>query len=111
MPPFPREFPRRGELYWAPRDKVRPVLIVSNNTGNKHSANVVVAPLTRRNVDKKYPVDVPLAAGDPLPDAGLVLCGSLYTLEKADLRGYLGTLRPDQMAEVDQALKVSLALK
>ena len=112
MPEFPREYPRRGEIYWAPSTaKVRPVVVVSNDTGNKFGSTVIVAPLTRTIPAKKYPVNVHLHAGDPLPAAGVITCGSLYTLEKDDLNEYRADLRPEQLAEVDAALKASLALK
>ena len=92
-------------------DKVRPVVVVSNNTGNQRASTVVVVPFTSQLGDKQYPVDVHLRAGDPLPEAGRIMCGTLYTLLKEDLKGYRADLRPEQLAEVDAALVVSLALR
>ncbi len=111
MPEFPRKFPRRGEIYWAPMDKVRPVVIVSNDTGNQHSNSVVVVPITTQIREKRYPVDVHLDDGDPLPGECRITCNSLYTLLKDDLHEYRASLRPEQITEVDAALKVGLALK
>lgn len=110
MPAFPRDFPRRGEIYWAPLEKVRPVLIVSADTGNKFSNAVVVAALTSQVPEKRYPMNVHLAAGDPLPEAGVVLCRNLYTFLKEDLEGYRADLKPEQLAEVDLALVSALEL-
>jgi mRNA-degrading endonuclease toxin of MazEF toxin-antitoxin module len=110
MSPFPREFPRRGEIYWAQIEKVRPVLIVSAEPGNKFSNAVVVAALTSQIPEKQYPMNVLLPAGAPLPDAGVVLCRNLYTFLKEDLQNYRADLSADQLGEVDQALISALEL-
>lgn len=110
MPDFPREYPRRGEIYWAPLEKVRPVVIVSADTGNKFSNAVIVAALTTQTPKKKYPMNVHLPAGDPLEDASVVLCRSLYTFLKEDLEEYRADLNPGQLAAVDAALISALEL-
>lgn len=91
-------------------DKRRPVLIISNDIGNKHSANVTVATITSQPAAKAYPTDVALAAGDPLPAAGRVLCASLNTIPKAGLQQFRATLRPEQIALVNRALTKALAI-
>lgn len=110
MPDFPREFPRRGEIYWAPLEKVRPVVIVSADTGNKFSNAVVVAALTTQPPKKRYPMNVQLPAGDPLEDASVILCRNLYTFLKDDLEEYRADLSQEQLEEVDQALISALEL-
>ena len=107
---FPKNFPRRGEIYWAPIDKVRPVVIVSADIGNQFTNAVVVAAITRTIPDKAYPVNVHLDVNDPLPDAGVILCRNLYTLLKGDLANYRADLSAAQLAQVDRALRVALAL-
>lgn len=110
MANFPREYPRRGEIYWAPLEKVRPVVIVSADTGNKFSNAVVVAALTTQTPKKRYPMNVHLPAGEPLEDASVILCRNLYTFLKEDLENYRADLRPEQLAEVDLALIAALEL-
>ncbi len=110
MSSFPKSFPRRGEIYWAPLDKVRPVVVVSGDHGNQFSNAVVVAAITRTIPEKKFPMNVHLPANQPLPDAGVVLCRNLYTLPKDDLHNYRADLTVDQMGEVDAALRVALSL-
>jgi len=40
-------FPRRGEVFWGPgKKKIRPLLVVSNDQGNRYSNDVVVIPGT-----------------------------------------------------------------
>lgn len=110
MPDFPRDFPRRGEIYWAQLEKVRPVVVVSANPGNKFSNAVVVAAMTSQIPKKSYPMNVHLPAGDPLPDAGAILCRSLYAFLKEDLGTYRADLSPEQLKAVDQALISALEL-
>ncbi len=112
MSAFPKKFPRRGEIYWAPAaTKVRPVLVVSAEHGNKYSASVVVAAITTKVPAKRFPVNVYLPANEPLPEAGEVRCRSLYELLKDDLKGYRCTLSDAKMAEVDAAIRVALGLQ
>ena len=67
MPDFPNsKFPQRGEIYWAPLDKVRPVVVVSADIGNQHTDDVVVAALSTKIPKKKFPVNVHLPPGGPL---------------------------------------------
>jgi mRNA-degrading endonuclease toxin of MazEF toxin-antitoxin module len=108
---FPNKFPRRGEIYWAPAaTKIRPVLIVSGEHGNQYAGSVVVAVITTKVASKLFPVNVFLAANDPLPQAGEVRCRSLYELPKDELKDYRFTLSPAKMSEVDAALLVALGL-
>lgn len=111
MPTFPRTFPRRGEIYWAPAGtKVRPVVVVSAEHGNNHSDSIIAAATTTNITGRRFPVNVFLPENDPLPRPGLVLCRSLYVLPKADIGEYRCDLRPEQMEAVNRALLVSLGL-
>jgi mRNA interferase MazF len=110
MAAFPREFPRRGEIYWAQLEKVRPVVVVSADIGNKFSNAVVVAALTSQIPEKEYPMNVHLPAGHPLEDAGVILCRNLYTFLKEDLGTYRADLSEEQLAAVDRALISALEL-
>lgn len=110
MVAFPNRFPRRGEIYWAPLDKVRPVVIVSADSGNQFTNAVVVAAITTTIPDKDFPVNVALAANDPLPKAGVILCRNLYALPKDALQNYRADLSAEQMERVSRALRTALAL-
>lgn len=62
---------KRGEIYLCALDpvigkeiaKTRPVVIVSNNTGNKFSGTVTILPITSGNIDKIYPFEVRIEKG------------------------------------------------
>jgi mRNA interferase MazF len=105
-------FPRRGQIYWvdfsptkgSEQSGRRPALIVSNDVANQHGSVVVVVPITSKTKNKKYPQNVLLPPNDPLPQAGLVLCGQVRTVSKERLDGYRADLSPVQMRKAERAL-------
>jgi mRNA interferase MazF len=112
--------PRRGELYlldWSPGRGTeqagrRPGLIVSNDVGNRTSGIVIVAALTTRGLHRSYPfhVRVPRSAMTGLDRDSVVMCEQLMTASKSRLQHRIGSLSPDLMRAVDEALRISLGL-
>jgi mRNA interferase MazF len=115
---FPRSFPRRGEIYMvdfnpargSEQAGMRPAVVVSNDINNEHSPVVIVAALTRTIPSRNYPQNVSLPADSPLPDAGTILGGQLYTIDRARLERHRGDLSEVQLRELDRALAISLSL-
>jgi len=110
---------RRGDVWLANLDpvvgsetgKTRPVLIVQNDVANEYSPVVIVAALTSAVGAKDYPTEVPVRP----PEGGLtrgsvVLLNQVRTLDKRRLVERWGSLDPETMQRVDEALKVSLGL-
>jgi mRNA interferase MazF len=94
-------YPRRGELYWVALDptvgteiaKTRPALIISNDLGNQHAQQVIVAPLTSRRLDRIYPFEVLIPASEGgLLQASKILLNQIRTVDKVRLHGYIGVL-------------------
>ena len=85
-------------------------MVVSNDVNNKFAPVVVVAALTRTIPAKNYPQNVHLPAGSPLPDAGTILGNQLYTMDKGDLEQYRADLAPEQVDELNRALRRALDL-
>jgi mRNA interferase MazF len=112
-------FPRRADIYLVNLDptvgteiaKTRPALIISNDIGNQYSSRVIVAPITTQRVDRVYPFEVLIPAGEGgLQQTSKVLLDQIRTLDKSRLRRHLGRLSPERMNEVNQAIRLSLAL-
>lgn len=108
---------KRGEIYRASLDPVvgseqggiRPVLIVQNDMGNRHSPTVIVAAITSRMKKPGMPTHVPLSAAEcGLKQDSVVLMEQVRTLEKTRLTKYLGAVPPATMRRVDEALRLSL---
>ena len=110
---------RRGEVYWfdlgEPEGSVqamlRPVLIVQNNKGNAASPTTIVAAITSQP-KKRYPFHVEFTVAESgLKKNDCVLLEQLHTISIAELADMAGSLSPEKMVEVDEALRFSLALK
>jgi mRNA interferase MazF len=112
-------FPRRGEIYYADLDPVfgseqggrRPVLIIQNDPSNQYSPVVIIASITSTPARVVRPTDVSISAGAAgLTKQSRILLNQIRTLDKGRLERYVGRLNAAQMAQVDEALKISLAL-
>mgnify|MGYP001028646509 CR=1 FL=1 len=105
---------KRGDIYYATLDPVvgseqggnRPVLILQNNTGNKFSPTVIVAPITGRR-KKNLPTHVPVDITE-LPKDSIILLEQIRTIDKRRLCDYVCRLNSKQMKKVEQAINVSL---
>jgi mRNA interferase MazF len=109
--------PRRGEIYETnfnparghEQAGIRPALVVQNDIGNVHSSVTIVAAITSQLPTKRYPQNVQLASGT-LPKESVVLCNQLCTVDTARLGRMMGAASPEDMANVDEALRHSLQL-
>ncbi|HIH32862.1 MAG TPA: type II toxin-antitoxin system PemK/MazF family toxin [Candidatus Diapherotrites archaeon] len=92
--------------------KIRPCIVVQNNTANQFSPTTIIVPLTSVFADKAYPTEVILGTQESgLKKISAVLCNQIRTVSKEErVLKKLSTLKPETMHKVDSALKVSLAL-
>mgnify|MGYP002570284988 CR=1 FL=1 len=109
----------RGDLYYADLSPVigseqgglRPVLIVQNNTGNRHSPTVIVAAITSRTTKAKLPTHVPVTREESgLKCDSTILLEQVRTIDRCRLFHYIGRLDDTQMLQVDQAIQKSFGL-
>lgn len=90
---------------------IRPAIIVQNNTGNKYSPTIAVVPLTSVIKNENQPTHVVIPEGNGLEKTSMALAEQLTTVNKFDIRYNLICTLPEHiMKQVDEALKVSLAL-
>lgn len=107
--------PRRGDVYWVNLDpvvgteirKTRPAVIVSNDSCNRYGTRVVVLPITS-NVDSLYPGE---ASVEVKGKRGRALGDQIRSIDKIRLKARVTTLTAGEMADVDEALAVTLALQ
>ena len=103
-------FPRRGEVFWGPgKKKIRPLLVVSNDQGNRYSGDVVVIPGTTQKTDMVYPVEVLVTKG--FSTSTKFQADSIFTIGKEELGEKITELSPDIMADVNTALQIELNLE
>ena len=90
----------------------RPVLIVQNDTGNKHSPTVIAAAITSQTGKAKLPTHINIAgASAGLAKDSVVLLEQIRTIDKRRLREHMGRLDPDSMNKIDTAIAVSFGLR
>ena len=111
---------RRGDIYYADLSPVvgreqggmRPVLIVQNDTGNRHSPTVLAAAITSQIGKARLPTHIELEARSyGLTRDSVVLLEQIRTIDKRRLRERMGKLDDNLMARVDDALAVSFGLQ
>ncbi|MBQ8801021.1 MAG: type II toxin-antitoxin system PemK/MazF family toxin [Clostridium sp.] len=111
---------KRGDIYYADlspvvgseQGGVRPVLIVQNDTGNRHSPTVIAAAITSQTGKARLPTHIsvsPLSCG--LPKESVILLEQVRTLDKRRLREKMGRLDDGVMRKVDNAIAVSFGLQ
>ena len=92
---------KRGDIFYADlspvvgseQGGVRPVLIVQNDTGNRHSPTVIAAAITSQTGKARLPTHISLAAMScGLPKDSVVLLEQIRTLDKRRLREHMGKL-------------------
>jgi len=106
---------KRGDIYYADLDPVigseqggtRPVLIVQNDIGNKHSPTVIIIPLTSSN-KARLPTHVRIKRTGGLFTDSTALCEQVRTIDKSRLDGYLGRIGTGEQIAVDGAFAVSV---
>ena len=90
----------------------RPVVIISNDTGNKYSSTVIISIITSKMAYKtKMPTHCSIKAQQGLVRDSLLLLEQIRTIDKERLKEYIGTLDNSVMSKVDKALAVSLGLR
>ena len=110
----------RGEVFYADLSPVvgseqggiRPVLIVQNEIGNRHSPTVIAAAITSRQDKNRLPTHIRVRADRcGLSRDSIVLAEQIRTLDKRRLREKTGALPPEAQQKVDQALGISVGLR
>ena len=110
---------RRGDIYYADlrpvvgseQGGVRPVLIIQNDVGNRHSPTVICAAITSRMNKAKLPTQVELNRGscDMIRDS-VILLEQVRTIDKQRLKEKICHIDGELLQKVNEALMISLEL-
>ena len=109
----------RGEVYYADLSPVvgceqggtRPVVIVQNNVGNRHSPTVIAAAITSRQDKTSLPTHI-CVKGEScgLAKDSVVLLEQIRTIDKQRLREKTGRLTNEDIKKLNNALNISFGL-
>ena len=110
---------RRGDIFYADlrpvigseQGGIRPVLVIQNDVGNKHSPTVIVAAITSKMNKAKLPTHIGIEACnyDIVKDS-VILLEQLRTIDKKRLKDKVCHLDSSILRKVDRALMISLEL-
>ena len=110
---------KRGDIFYADLSPVvgseqggtRPVLIVQNDTGNRHSPTVIAAAITSQTGKARLPTHINIAGGSVgLTKDSVILLEQLRTIDKQRLKDKVCHLDTEIMKQVNNSLLVSLEL-
>jgi mRNA interferase MazF len=105
---------KRGEVWWVNFEpsvgseirKVRPAVIVSNDSANAHLNRIQVIPLTS-NTGKCYPSEAVVTFNSAENKA---MADQIATVDKQRLQNFAGSISNKDLKLVERAIKVQLGL-
>ena len=110
----------RGDVYYADlrpvigseQGGIRPVLIIQNDMGNKHSPTIICAAITSKMNKAKLPTHVELDSRKyEMVKDSVILLEQLRTIDKKRLKDKVCHLDDDILGKVNNALRISLELE
>lgn len=110
---------RRSDIYYADLNPVcgseqggmRPVVVIQNNTGNKHAPTLIVAMVTTKSTKKEnLPTHYLIKNNEAFSEPSVILLEQIRTIDKKRIKSYLGKTTKKEMLGIDKALLRSLSL-
>ena len=110
---------KRGDIYYADLSPVvgseqggiRPVLIIQNDVGNRHSPTVICAAITSRMNKAKLPTHVEIDSRMyHIVRNSVVLLDQIRTIDKQRLKDLVCHLDEEIMNKVHEAIRISFEL-
>ena len=105
---------KRGDVWWVQFDpsvgteiqKIRPAIIVSNDKANQKLSRYVVMPVTS-NVTYFHPGQTRVQINNR---EGKAMADQIMAADRSRLKNFMCRLTDDEMAQVDEAIKLHLEL-
>ena len=110
---------KRGDIFYADlrpvvgseQGGIRPVLIIQNNVGNRHSPTVICAAITSKMNKAKLPTHIEINAElYGIEKDSVILLEQLRTIDKRRLKDKVCDLDDAMLDKVNHALEISLEL-
>ncbi|MFZ0734747.1 MAG: type II toxin-antitoxin system PemK/MazF family toxin [Candidatus Sulfotelmatobacter sp.] len=105
---------RRGDIYrvFKPHDdpkRYRCYVVVSRpELIDSARSSVICAPLFTKG--RGLSTQIAVGVDEGLKHESWISCDNLRSIEKGKLAGFIGSLSPSKMVELDEALRIALAL-
>lgn len=110
---------RKYELYYADlapvvgseQGGIRPVLVIQNDVGNKHSPTTIICVITKRLNKAKLPTHIYLGQRFGLTEESIALFEQVRTIDKKRLKEKIGQVDDlTLMDRIDEAIHISFGL-
>lgn len=110
---------KRGDIYYADLSPVvgseqggiRPVLIIQNDVGNRHSPTVICAAITSKMNKAKLPTHIEISSRKyHIVKDSVILLEQIRTIDKQRLREFVCHVDSRMMGKVNDAIRISLEL-
>ena len=110
---------KRGDIYYADLSPVvgseqggiRPILIIQNDVGNRHSPTVICAAITSRMNKAKLPTHIEVSSRKyQIEKDSVILLEQIRTIDKQRLRDFVCHVDSRLMGRVNDAIRISLEL-
>jgi mRNA interferase MazF len=89
----------------------RPVVILSNDIGNRHAPIFIGACITSKVGKKRLPTQVIIDNTCGLSVDSMVECEQIRTLDKTRIKGFIGEITDEAQKEaIEKAMRISLGL-
>ena len=112
---------KRGDMFYADLSPVvgseqggiRPVIIIQNDIGNKHSPTVIAAAITSQMGKNKLPTHIEIGTQNSgLKADSIVLTEQIRTIDKSRLKEKIGHIDDTNiMSRVNNAIGISFGLE
>ena len=107
---------RRGDIFYADlspvvgseQGGVRPVLVIQNNVGNRHSPTVICAAITSK-MNKATHIEISTRDYKIVKNS-VILLEQIRTIDKQRLKEYVCHIDSAMMQKVDKAIRISLEI-
>lgn len=106
----------QGDIFWVDLGEpggsepgyTHPSVVIQNNMFNHSNINTVVVSTLTSNVKRaNVPGNVLLEPGEAnLPKPSIVVVSQIFTVDKAQLRDYIGTLSKNRIRQILDGLKL-----
>jgi mRNA interferase MazF len=107
--PTPRAEPRRGEVWLAELDKIRPVVILTRDPMGRYLNSVIVGPVT--STVRGLSTEVALSAADGLLIASVANTDNVQLVDRSRLRRRVGRVRPSVMDQICTAVHIAIGCR
>ena len=110
---------KRGDIFYYDYGKgkgsvqggIRPCVIIQNDIGNTYSPTVIVAAITSELGKNDIPTHVNIGTECGLKKPSLILLEQIRTVNKTELKRFVGHAGTNVLEKINKALGISLDIK